>query len=241
MKQVLKIFLIINLIFLSYNFIYSQEIEEFPTEEIIIDEKSKTINQEEKKEEEFAIPQKRIFLQIGAIESKNGNKFILRKKASKLEFFVEDNITSVFLKEVAGPQNIENNNLLIIKGPNNKKAVLANAVYIYKNKDLYNEYINKIDEERNSKYKEISGVVLNSKDKFEKIDENLEPVLLNLPDNEKILLFYDDDTYWVMIKKINYFDINAGDRVVLYFDKRISLRIKNIPFKIIVNRIAVGY
>ncbi len=241
MKRILKIFLVINLIFFCNIFIYSQEKEDLQAEEIIIEKKNKTINQEEEKEEEIVSPQKRIFLQIGAIESKNGNKFMLRKKSSKLEFFIEDNTTSVFLKEVAGPQNIEQDNFLIIKGPNNKKAVLANAVYIYKNKDLYDEYIKKIDEEKNSKDKEISGIILNPEDKFEKIDENLKPILLNLPDNEKILFFYDENTYWVNIKKINYSDINAGDRVILYFDQRISLRVKNIPFKIIVNRIAVGY
>lgn len=242
MKKMIKIFLISNILLCGYNILYSQEKEDVQREEIIIEKKSQTIDvQKDVEEEVVGTSRQRVFLQVGAIESKNGNKFILRKKNSKLEFFIDENITSIFLKENADPQKIEKDNFLIIRGPNNKKASLANAVYIYKSKELYDEYIKKIIDEKSVKIQEISGIVLDSGDLFDKLDENLKPMIIGMDNNQKTLFFYDDSTYFVMIRKINYQDINTGDRAILYFDQRVSLRVKNIPFKIVISRIPVGY
>lgn len=240
MKTIIQLLMLINIIFLYNNILFSQEADN-QHEEVIIEKKSQTVNIQQDTEEEITLQKQRVFLQIGAIESKNGNKFILRKKNSKLEFFIEENKTEIFLKETANQQNIEKDNFLIIRGPYNKKAILANAIYIYKSKELYEKFIRKIEDQNNKKIQEISGIVLNAMDIFDKLDESLRPGIINLNNKEKMLFFYDENTYWIIIKKIDYSDINIGDRVILYFDQRVSLRVKNIPFKVIINRIAVGY
>lgn len=220
--------------------IQNEEEIDTPQESIVID-KSNTISSEKKDifSESNQI-KKRFFLQIGALENKSGDKFLLRKKSSGLEFFVDDN-TEIYLKEKAEFRTMEKGNYVIIKGPKNNNAILANAIYIYKDKKLFEDF-NKISEiNGKTKIQEAEGIVDDLGDNFSNIDEKIRPGIIILDNNSKMLFSFDDTTYWVSVKKVNKTDINLGDRLILYFDKRVSLRVKNIPFKIVINRIEHGY
>jgi len=211
-----------------------------PQESIVID-KSTTVSSEKTSViDEATQIKKRFFLQIGALENKSGDKFLLRKKNSALEFFIDDN-TEIYLKEKAEFKTLEKGNYVVIKGPKNNNAILANSIYIYKDKKLYEDF-NKISEINDkTKIQEAEGIVEDLGDNFGNIDEKLRPGIIDLDNHSKMLFSFDDTTYWVSVKKVNKSDLNLGDRIILYFDKRVSLRIKNIPFKIVINRIEHGY
>jgi len=197
---------------------------------------------------------KELFLQVGALEKKDGDKYLLRKRSSHLEFYIDDE-TSFFLKRSGSPDDIEPGRFIIVKGPKNSKTVLANAVYVYESKEDYEEFIytGKKEEGGGDKPKRrfsvsIKGIVADPGEMFDKIDENMKPVLMEAEGRvddegnpEKYFVSFDENTYWVFNKRSEKNEIKIGGRLKLYFDERISIRYKSYPVKIIIDRAKVGY
>jgi hypothetical protein len=177
-----------------------------------------------------AQPQKKLYIQNGAIESCNGNKFILRKVSSKIEFFINDS-TLVLLKMAGTFSDIKEKNYIVVKGPHNKNTILANSVYIYNNKnecDLFSE--EKKSSETSTRYSFVlEGYVIKT-----------EPFLTISSDSSNYVVSCDEDTKFIINKITSKDDIKPGDSVTLFFDKIISIRYDNYPVKMIINKIKIG-
>jgi len=195
---------------------------------------------------------KKLFLQAGALETRDGDKYLLRKRYSHVEFYINDDI-KVFLKQDGKKEDIKTGSYVVVKGPKNDTAILANSVYIYDNREEYEEFIytgrekssEDIIRERASS---LSGFIADPEDKFEKIEESKRPLLLEsdfYTDEEgnpvQFFVFPDKDTYLIYSKSTDKNEMKIGDRLYLYFDKRISIRYKSYPVKIIINRAKIGY
>jgi len=178
----------------------------------------------------IAQTQKKLYIQNGAIESCNGNKFILRKVSSKIEFFIND-ATLILLKMAGTFTDIKENNYLVVKGPHNKNTILANSVYIYNNKDECDLFS---DEKKSSETSAKYSFVL------EGYVKKTEPFLTITSGSRDYIVSCDEDTKFIINKITSKDDIKTGDSVTLFFDKIISIRYDNYPVKIIINKIKIG-
>ncbi|MCX7698606.1 MAG: hypothetical protein N2114_03975 [Candidatus Goldbacteria bacterium] len=204
MKKILILLIIVNLT----SILFTQEINQL----------GNTINIQTKK---------KLYLQIGAIESFEGNKYVLRKISSKIEFFIND-ATLILLRKPGDFSDIKEKNYLVIKGPHNKNTILANSIYIYKDKDEYNLFLDDSKTlENQTKFSfQLEGFV-----------KQTEPFLIIIVDGKEYIVSYDEDTNFITNKIGKKDDIKIGDRAILYFDKIISIRYDNYPVKIIISKI----
>ncbi|MFP4466405.1 MAG: hypothetical protein ACLFP1_05080 [Candidatus Goldiibacteriota bacterium] len=92
-------------------------------------------NTEEKETGEDSGP-KRLFMQVGALEQKDGEKFLLRRRTGHVEFFTNEN-TKIFIKKEGSRDHLKEGKFLVVRGPRNKSVALANAVYIYDDRQAY--------------------------------------------------------------------------------------------------------
>lgn len=192
----------------------------------------------------------KVFMQVGALEKKEGDKLLLRRVSNHLEFFMTEE-TPVYIREQGEKYQLKNGNYLVIKGQRNTNTVIANAVYIYKNKEEYEAFnelaIREAAETGRVFNTELRGVLAYSGDMFEKMDENLRPLLLESEEKSKegrplkYLIANDADTYWVMNRKTSQSEMAIGDRLKLFFDRSISIRIKNYPIKVIIDKVKAGF
>jgi hypothetical protein len=201
-----KIIILIINIFIS-SLIFAQQITE----------QSNTTNIQTKK---------KLYIQTGALESFNANKYILRKISSKIEFFINDS-TVILLKSPGSYSDLKEKCYIVVKGPHNKKTILANSVYIYNNKE---EYALFSDENKTSDTPIKFSFLL------EGYVKQLEPLIINTADMKDYIVSYDEDTNFIINKIGNKDNIKIGDSLTLFFDKIISIRYDNYPIKIIINK-----
>lgn len=173
---------------------------------------------------------RKFYLQTGAIESHNGNKYILRKISSKIEFFINEDV--LILSKMQGSfSDIKEKNYIVIKGPHNKNTILANSVYIYKNKDEYDLF---------SDEKKTIEIPTRYSFTLEGYVKQTEPLLTIIVDGQNYIVSYDEDTKFIINKKTDRNDIKIGDSATLFFDKIISIRYDNYPTKIIISKVRAG-
>jgi hypothetical protein len=167
-----------------------------------------------------------ILIQTGALEKIEGSKYILRKVQSRLEFYAADN-TKFFLKSDGSAADLNDKVFVEVRGPKNKKAVLANAVYIYESRNQYNDIMDRdFAVLKGSFQAPLLGTI-----------KQLSPyIILTAQDGLDYLVCVDEDTIWVYNKTITKADMIAGDRLKLFFDKRLSIRYNNYPIKVVVDR-----
>lgn len=173
---------------------------------------------------------KKLYLQTGAIESYEGNKYILRKISSKIEFFINDS-TLILLKNIGSFSDVKEKNYIVVKGPHNKNTILANSIYIFKNKDEYDLF---------SDEKKITDTPVKYSFMLEGYVKQTEPFLKIMLDNREYIVSYDEDTNFITNKIADKNDIKTGDSVTLFFDKLISIRYDNFPVKLIINKNRAG-
>jgi hypothetical protein len=165
-------------------------------------------------------------IQAGALEKIERDKYTLRKIQTRIEFYPADT-TKFFLKTDGSAENINDRVFLEVRGPKNKKAVLANAVYIYENRKVYEEMTDRETQAQKKSFQAPLLGTLKSRDPF---------LVITDEDGKDFILCPDDDTIWVNNKPATRADMLAGDRLKLYFDKRLSIRYNNYPVKVIIDK-----
>lgn len=187
---------------------------------------------------EAAVKEK--IIQTGALEKINNNKYTLRKVQTRIEFYLPEDV-KIYLKNDGSPSNLTERAYLDIRGPKNKKAVLANAIYIYENKKMYNEMTDKDAlPSKKSFQAPLTGLVTQKNPLLGK-NENGDvsqkySFSIREDDGSECLVCFDDDTLWVYNTSAAKTDIIAGARMKLFFEKRLSIRYKNYPVKIIIDK-----
>jgi hypothetical protein len=180
-----------------------------------------------------AAGKKKIYIQVGAIEKSDNSKYLMRKIDTRYEFYLNDS-ARIFLRSEAAIQDIQDKAYIIVKGPKNKKVVLANAIYMYANRSDYDDSIDKKDDNEDAAQK-VFSVPLQG------FVKQKDPLVMTLSDGRDYTVSYDDDTYLVMTKKCDKSELKPGERVKLYFDKLYSIRYDNYPIKIVIDRVKSGY
>lgn len=165
-------------------------------------------------------------IQTGALEKIERDKYTLRKVQTRLEFYPADT-TKFFLRTDGSAENLNDRVFLEVRGPKNKKAVLANAVYIYESRKVYEEMTDREPQAQKKSFQAPLLGTLKSRDQF---------LIITDEDGKDFILCPDDDTIWVNNKPATRADMLAGDRLKLYFDKRLSIRYNNYPVKVIIDK-----
>jgi hypothetical protein len=186
---------------------------------------------------------KKIFTKIGVVEAKEGEKLKLKRKTASLEYYVNSD-TQVFAKDQASAKDITEKNYILIKGPNNKNAILASTVYIFPTKKEFEEYAS-AEMQADLEIKRFDlftrATVIKSTGEFDKVAEYMRPVLVDVEGNSKMIMAYDEDTYFVKVSKADQSILTVGERVTLYFADMINIRVKNYTFRVLVNKAKPGY
>lgn len=179
-------------------------------------------------------------IQTGALEKVEGGKYTLRKVQTRLEFYLPEEV-KIYLKSDGSAANLSEKSYLDIRGPKNKRAVLANTIYIYENRKTYNEMTDKDSlPSKKSFQAPLTGIVTQKSPVLEK-NENGDVIrtysfVIKGDDGVEYQVCFDDDTLWVNNTMAAKTDIIAGDRMKLFFDKRLSIRYNNYPVKIIIDK-----
>ncbi|HDQ26886.1 MAG TPA: hypothetical protein ENN43_09110 [bacterium] len=187
--------------------------------------------------------ERRIFIQVGALEQKDRDKFILRRMSGQIEFYTDEK-TNTYIRTEGSKESAAAGTYISVRGPKNANAILANAVYVYRDKDEFDEF-NSVTlgdgPAEGAGISEERGVVLEQENVFEALDEELRPLLIGKDGGKKVMVSFDEGTYWVFIEKKDEKNLAIADRLKLYFDRRLSVRQKSIPIKIVADRIKAGY
>ena len=179
-------------------------------------------------------------VQTGALEKVEGDKYTFRKVQTRIEFYLPEEL-KIYLKNDGGAVNLTEKAYLDIRGPKNKKAVLANTIYIYENRKMYDEMTDKDSlPSKKSFQAPLTGIVAQKgplMDKDEK-GNTIQKYFFIIKDDEgaEYQVCFDEDTLWINNTSALKTDILAGDRMKLFFDKRLSIRYKNYPVKIIIDK-----
>lgn len=176
---------------------------------------------------------KKIFMIVGAMEKVENDKYTMRKTETRYEFFLDEN-TPLFMREEVSSGSINENNYLVIKGPKNRNTVLANAVYVYENKAGYEAAADKKEETPDAPQKVFSALL-------EGVVVRTDPMVIRLADGREYKVSFDSDTYWMLVKRTNKDELKPGERIKIYFDKLYSIRLKNVPIKVIIDRVKAGF
>ena len=179
---------------------------------------------DETRETNGAVKEK--IIQAGALEKVDRDKYTLRKVQTRIEFYLQDS-TKFFLKTDGSPADLNDRVFIEVRGAKNKKAALANAVYIYENRKVYEEMT---DKDLTAPKKTFQAPLLGSL-------KAKEPYLVITGDDGKdYTVLPDEDTIWVDNRMAAKTEMLAGDRLKLYFEKRLSIRYNNYPVKIIIDK-----
>lgn len=176
---------------------------------------------------------RKIVLFVGAVEKIENDKYTMRKVESRYEFYIEDS-TLLLLREEGSAERLNEKNYVVIKGPKNKNTVLANAVYVYESIDEYGLAADKKDEDPDAPKKVFSSML-------EGVVIKKDPVMIRTEDGREYTVSHDDETYWMLIKRSNKGEIKPGERIKIYFDKFYSIRVRNVPIKVVIDRIKAGF
>ncbi|PKL92575.1 MAG: hypothetical protein CVV21_02105 [Candidatus Goldiibacteriota bacterium HGW-Goldbacteria-1] len=215
-------------------------------------------------------PAEKIFMQVGALEKKDGEKYILRKKSGELEFYLDEN-TLMYSTENAGPADLKEGQLVLVKGARNANAMLASTVQVYNSWDIYSSTKdNQTDAGQNLLSGFLKGTVVRPKseaDEYEylqnkyltqkmqndaaleqeaeaqgdkvtvepKIDY-IRPFYIKTADKKVYMVLCDGSTRFTLTDKKTKEDMKPGDRLKLYFNKRITIRYKSYPVKIVIEK-----
>ncbi len=180
-----------------------------------------------------AAVRKKVFMQVGAIEKIEGDKFLMRKVETRYEFYFNED-TKVFIRTEGSIDRINEKNYLVIKGPKNSKVVLANSIYVYDSRDEYDAVIDKKEQDQDAPQKVFSAML-------EGTVRKKGPLIIILENGKDYTVSYDEDTYWVITKKSDKNEIKPGERIKLFFDRFYSIRHKNYPIKVIIDRVKAGF
>jgi len=214
--------------------------------------------------------EKKVFMQVGALEKQEGEKYILRKKSGEIEFYLDEN-TLFYSRAKAKPADINEGMLVLVKGAKNQNAALASTVQAFNNWDSYVS-TKDIGPESGSGMLSgtIKGTVVRAKsesNEYESLlekyltlqaqnDEALEqeaaeegaaavsddeagyvrPFYIKTADKKIYLVLSDSSTYFTMTDKKTKDDMKTGDRLKLYFNKRITIRYKSYPIKVVIEK-----
>jgi hypothetical protein len=178
-------------------------------------------------------PKKKTFMQVGAVEKVENDKYVMRKTETRYEFYIDEN-AGIYLRSEASFDSLQEKCYVVIKGPKNKKTVLANAVYIYRNKAEYEGLNDKKEDLAEGQSKVFSTLL-------EGTLKQKDPFIITLADGREYAVSYDEDAYWIKTEKSDKSEIKAGERIKLYFDKLYSIRYKNYPYRIIIDRVKAGF
>lgn len=192
----------------------------------------------------------KVFMQVGALEKKEGDRFLLRRVSNHLEFYMEQN-TPVYIREQGNKSQLTAGAYLVIKGPRNSNTAIANAIYIYKNKEEYEAFnelsLREAAETGRVFNTELRGVFAGSAEVFENIRKGISPILLESEERNKdgsvkfYLVSEDEETYWVINRRTSQSEMEIGNRLKLFFDRSVSIRIKNYPVKVIIDKVKAGF
>jgi len=174
-------------------------------------------------------------IQVGALEKIEGDRYILRKVQTRLDFYMDDN-TRIFMKTDGTAADITEKSFVDIRGPRNKKAVLANTVYIYPDKKTYDEMVDKdsVPASSSAGKKTFSGPLTG-------IVKQKEPLMITADDNKEYEVCFDEDTLWINDKPALKADMILGDRMKTYYDKRLTLRYKSVAVKVVIDKSKAGF
>ncbi|HNZ30440.1 MAG TPA: hypothetical protein PKJ42_10630 [Candidatus Goldiibacteriota bacterium] len=214
--------------------------------------------------------EKKIFIQVGALEKQEGDKYILRKKSGEIEFYLDDNAL-FYSREKAKPEDMKEGMLVLIKGAKNQNAVLASTVQIYNGWDSY-ESTKDIGAESGSGMMSgtIKGTVVRARsesNEYESLQEKylttqaqndealiqeagvegagtaitdkegyIRPFYIKTADKKIYMVMCDDSTPFTLTDKKTKADMKVGDRLKLYFNKRITIRYKSYPIKVVIGK-----
>jgi hypothetical protein len=179
-------------------------------------------------------------ISTGALEKVEGDKYTLRKVQTRIEFYLQEGV-KIYLKSDGGPVNLTEKSYIDIRGPKNKKAVLANAIYIYDNKKMYDEMTDKDALPAKKSFQApLTGIVIQKNPLLGK-NENGDVTqkysfIIKGDDGVEYQVCFDEDTLWVNNTSATKSDMIAGDRMKLFFEKWLSIRYKNHPVKIIIDK-----
>ncbi len=176
----------------------------------------------------------------GALEKVEGSKYTLRKVQTRLEFYLPDDV-KIYLKSDGSTANLNEKCYLDIRGPKNKKAVLANAIYIYGNKKMFDEMTDKDALPAKKSFQAPLTGVVTQKNPIVGRNENGDVIqkysfIIRGDDGIEYQVCFDDDTLWVYNTTATKAEMLPGDRMKLYFTKMLSIRYNNYPFKIIIDK-----
>lgn len=175
-------------------------------------------------------------IQTGALEKVENDKYTLRKVQTRLEFYLTDDV-KIYVKNDGSAANLSDRLYLDIRGPKNKKAVLANTVYIYENKKMYEEMTDKDAlPVKKSFQAPLTGALTKKPENQDGNTAEKYSFMMKSDDGTEYLVCFDEETLWVSNTAAQKSDIIAGDRMKLFFDKRLSIRYKNYPVKIIIDK-----
>jgi len=210
------------------------------------------------------------FMQVGALEKKSGDKYILRKKSGELEFYLDEN-TVMYSTENAAPADLKEGQLVLVKGARNANAILASTVQIYNGWDIYSSTKdNEADAGANLLSGFLKGTVVRPKseaDEYEYLQNKyltqemqndaaleqeaaaqgntltaepkfdyIRPFYIKTVDKKVYMVMCDASTRFTLTDKKTKEDMKPGDRLKLYFNKRITIRYKSYPIKIVIEK-----
>jgi predicted nucleotide-binding protein len=171
-----------------------------------------------------ASPKKEKIVQVGSLEKIEGKKYILKKTQSDLEFYIDDS-AKIYIKADGSAADLNDRCFIEIKGPHNKKAVLANTIYIYPDRKIYEEISDNAGADKKIFSAAVKGTI-KSKD----------PLVIISDDDKEYSVCPDDDTFWIKSRQSVKQDLMPGDRLKVYFDKKLSVRYKSEAVKVVIDK-----
>ncbi|MEI7541665.1 MAG: hypothetical protein WCJ94_00215 [bacterium] len=183
---------------------------------------------------------KQKIIQTGFLEKVSGDKCLLRKAQSKVEFYLSDKI-NIFNKNDGSLSDLTDRSYIDIRGPKNKKAALANTIYIYQNKKMFDEMTDsETSISKNSFQSPLAGTIIRNNVMVSNSDNVSGTAQIaftvRTDDGLDYQILFDEDTIWVNNTVVTRRDLTVGDRLKLFFDKRLSIRYNNYPIKIIIDK-----
>ncbi|MEI7639942.1 MAG: hypothetical protein WCJ46_00320 [bacterium] len=164
------------------------------------------------------------YVRAGVLETIKNELYILKQKNTKIEFSVSD-ATKIYMTEKVVFNKVGLGNYLLIRGPKNRNVVLSNSINIYTDKKAYVGNAGADEGQAKEDALLVKGVVT-----------QVDPMIITTDDNMPYRVEHDEDSYWVLNKDVAKADLRIGDRLVIYFEKMVSIRYVNSPVKILIKR-----
>lgn len=241
MKKIFILFVFVYL--LTYGNIFAantQDDDETPREFVVKGIAGGVSGAVESKDNIIGGSEKQKIIQTGLLEKVSGDKYLLRKAQSEVEFYLNEKI-KIFIKNDGSISDLTDKSYIDIRGPKNKKASLANTIYIYQNKKMFDEMTdNESSISKNSFQAPLAGTLIKNTVMISSADNitGTTQITFTIRTEEGLdyQIIFDEDTIWVNNTEATRKDLTVGDRLKLFFDKRLSIRYNNFPVKIIIDK-----